>query len=308
MLGDSGTRRRRGVFLLFALGLPMSGLLGGYLLCLRYWAVDDDIRKFTPPGGTLIIGGGGVPEDVYNHFVRLAGGKDARLVVIPSYEPSSDELTDLQKRWRAYRVASVDILHAGSREAVENPQFVKPLSTATGVWITGGLQTYVAERYVDTEVERQLKAVLDRNGVIGGTSAGAAIMTRVMIGSGRDEAVEERGFDLLPNAVVDQHFLRRNRIQRLLGVLRLHPGLVGLGIDECTAVMVQRNGRTWTALGESYAVICLPQKDKDFPRIEILKPGDHTDIDILKESPGTLAISSPADLDRYLESSSDTSE
>jgi cyanophycinase len=278
------------------------GCIGGYLAYLQYWTVPTS--DIVPPGGTLIIGGGNIPEDVCKQFVQLAGGSQARLVVIPSYKPTDDELKHLKESWQNYHVASLFILNADTRDECDNPQFAKPISEATGVWITGGLQTYVSERYVDTEVERQLKALLDRNGVIGGSSAGAAIMTRVMIGSGRDEATEEKGFDLLSNVVVDQHFLRRNRIQRLLGVLNTHPGLIGLGIDERTAVMIQQKGRVWNALGESYVMICLPQENKDFPRIEILKPGDHTDIEILKQRPGTVAISSAAALDRYLENNS----
>ena len=287
---------------LAVLGLCSLSVQGGYLLFL--WRSNAPVREtYLPqPGGSLIIcGGGTMPERVWQCFVDLAGGRNARLVIIPSYEPSPKERTRLLESWRNCGAASVVVLHAASRRQSDDPQFVKPLAQATGVWLSGGQQSHLSERYVDTEVERQLKALLDRNGVIGGSSAGAAAMTRVMIGGGLSAAVKERGFDLLPGIVVDQHFLYRNRIQRLLGILNAHPGLVGLGIDERTAVLVQRKGRACTVLGDSYAVVCLPQQ-QSFPRIEILKADDRTDIEVLKQQPGEHAISSPAALKRFLDS------
>ena len=95
-------------------------------------------------------------------------------------------------------MASLVLFHTRSRDEANDPEFCRPLADATGVWIGGGKQTALTSAYLGTEVERQLKAVLDRGGVIGGTSAGAAVMTRVMIASGRTEAVLSRGFDLLP--------------------------------------------------------------------------------------------------------------
>ena len=290
--------------LLAALGLVSLGIQGGYLLFL--WHSNAAVReRYVPqPGGSLIIcGGGAVPEEVCQCFVDLAGGSRARLAIIPSYDPSPKETAQLIESWRTRGVASVFVLHATSRSQSDDPAFVKPLADATGVWLSGGQQSHLSERYVDTEVEHQLKALLDRNGVIGGASAGAAAMTRVMISGGLSEAVKQRGFDLLPGMVIDQHFLYRNRLQRLLGILNAHPGLIGLGIDERTAVLVQRRGRTCIVLGESYAVVCLPQEQK-FPRIEILKAGDHTDIEVLKERPGEYAISSPAALERFLNAGS----
>ena len=257
------------------------------------------------PGGSLIIcGGGAVPDDVFQCFVDLAGGSHSRLVIIPSYEPSPKDAARLTESWRNRGVASVFVLHAALRSQCNDPEFVRPLVDATAVWLGGGQQSHLSDRYVNTEVERQLKALLDRGGVIGGSSAGAAAMSRVMIASGLSEAAAQRGFDLLPGEVIDQHVLFRNRIQRLLGVLNANPGLIGLGVDERAAVLVQRKGRVWTALGESYAVVCLPQKEK-FPRIEILKVGDHTDIEALKERPGEFAIGSPAALKRFLEAASE---
>ena len=159
------------------------------------------------------------------------------------------------------------------------------------MWISGGDQGYLADIYVDTEVERQLQALLQRGGVVGGVSAGAAIMTQTMILGGSNPELEQRGFDLLPGVVVDQHFLRRNRTKRLLNVLAKHRDLIGLGIDEHTAVVIERQRGYWDVIGKSYAMVCLPA-DEGFPRLEILKAGDRTDIEALMEQPEASTITS----------------
>ena len=82
-------------------------------------------------------------------------------------------------------------------------------------------------------------------------------------------------------------------------MLNAHPGLIGLGIDERTAVLIECRGVSWSVIGQSYAVVCLPSQ-RDFPRIEVLKPGDRADIEMLKHNPGIYAITSPGELDDLL--------
>jgi len=117
-------------------------------------------------------------------------------------------------------------------------------------------------------------------------------MTQTMIIGGSDPQFEQRGFDLLPGIVVDQHFLKRNRTQRLLNVLARHRELTGLGIDEHTAVVIELERGHWSVIGKSYAMVCLPAAE-GFPRLEILKAGDSTDIELLREQ-GPIAINSAA--------------
>ncbi len=237
-------------------------------------------------GGSLVISGGGrLPDEVRDRFLELAGGQGARIVLIPTarslaYDDADPE-QDLEP-WSSRGVASVRLLHTRSRATANDPSFAEPLADATGVWIGGGSQTRLSEAYADTEVERQLKALLDRGGVIGGSSAGAAIMTRVMIASGRTDPVEGRGFDFLPGAVVDQHFLKRNRIKRLTKLLERHPDLIGFGIDEETALVVGVRDQRISVVGDSYVVACLPAS-KDRPaRYQVLKEGDQTDLAALR--------------------------
>jgi cyanophycinase len=245
-------------------------------------------------GALLIHGGGQVPESVRRRFCDLAGGARARIVVIPArYVPPDDEFHDLDIAvWQRYGVESAEILSAPGRGAADRPDFASPIAKATGVWLGGGDQLKLAATYAGTEVERQLKALIDRGGVVGGSSAGAAVMSKVMISRGRRSAVEADGFDLLPGAVIDQHFLKRNRFQRMSGVLSGHPELVGFGIDEHTALVVRLPSGKVSVIGESYVIACVPGHDGRPTRTEILKAGDRTSLEALRlwETP----VSSPA--------------
>lgn len=234
-------------------------------------------------GSLLICGGGKTPEDVRVRFLELAGGPRAKIVVIPTAHTAADSADAdaiYLAPWRERGAEAVAMLHTRSRDRANDPAFLESLAGATGVWITGGKQSMLASAYGGTEVERQLKKLLERGGVIGGTSAGAAIMTRVMIQSGRKQAVEGLGFDLFPDAVVDQHFLKRKRMDRLMGLLGKHPGLLGFGIDEGTALLVQ--GNRLSVLGDSYVVACLPGAEGRAPKTEFLRRGDEADFASLK--------------------------
>ena len=253
-------------------------------------------RPLQTPGGSLVIcGGGRLPDQVRDRFLELAGGSKARIVVIPTAHAYADtpQVKQALEFWKGLPLASVSLFHTRSRAKADDKDFVRVLSEATGVWIGGGRQQNLTDVYLGTEVERQLKALLDRGGVIGGTSAGAAVMTRVMIDSGRTEAKVAQGFDFLPGVVVDQHFLKRNRIKRLLGVVRQHPDLIGLGIDEQTALVVNVRGKRMNVIGNSYVIACVSANESDGDRSEgssadgpstqwILKPGDEADLGRLR--------------------------
>lgn len=229
----------------------------------------------------MIAGGGRLPDEVFGRFLELAGGKDARIILIPTARSPaydhSDPAADL-KSWTSRGVASARLLHTRSRATADDPAFAAPLADATGVWIGGGTQSRLSEAYAGTEVERQLRALLGRGGVIGGSSAGAAIMTRVMIAGGKADPIEGRGFDLLPGAVVDQHFLKRNRLARLTALLGRHPDLIGFGIDEGTALIVDVRGRRIDVVGDSSVVACLPASEGRPARTRVLKKGDRVDL------------------------------
>lgn len=239
-----------------------------------------------PSGGALVIcGGGKLPAAIRHRFCTLAGGADARIVVIPTATARADHaeyLDHVLDDWKECGVGSVRLLHTRSRTMADDPAFVKPLREATGVWFTGGDQTYLTKAYLGTAVERRLKELLGRGGVIGGTSAGAAVMSGVMIAGGLTKADVSQGFDFLAGAVIDQHFLKRNRVERLVGVLSAHPTLVGLGIDEQTALVVDVREHHLSVIGDSYVVACVPDSEHKSVRLKFLKSGDQTDLADLK--------------------------
>lgn len=208
--------------------------------------------------GSLIIGGGGkLPAEIIDQFIKLAGGEQAHLVIIPtaSIRADQEDTAPLLESWQQHKPASLTLLHTRSRDEANKAEFIKPLTKATGVWFLGGAQSRLSAAYLDTAVEKELTALLKRGGVVGGSSAGAAIQSHLMIARGSEVAELQEGFDLLPGTIIDQHFLARKRQPRLLGAVTKHPLKVGLGIDEGTALLVQ--GRLIKVLGRSSVTVCL---------------------------------------------------
>jgi len=250
---------------------------------------DSAIKK---SGSLVIAGGGDLPDAVYDEFVRLAGGNQARLVLIPSaYNYGS--ITRIRSAfggWREYKVAAFDFLHTDSRQQADAAGFTRALERATGVWIAGGAQARLMKRYGQTRVEELLRQVLDRGGVVGGTSAGASVMSQLMISDGsKYEAVVDRGFALSSKLVIDQHFSERGRFPRLLGVLEENPGHIGLGIDEDTAVIVREN--RMRVLGDGWATVCFgPTRKGEGTMIHRLQADDHVEISSLPRAEGTITF------------------
>jgi cyanophycinase len=241
-------------------------------------------KSLETKGALVICGGGPTPDAVCDEFIRLAGGKKARIVLIPSaYSYSS--MAYIQQRfkgWREYSVASFIILDAHSRAEANATRFVGTLEKATGVWIPGGSQGRLAEIYGGTKSETAIRGVVERGGVVGGTSAGAAVMSQVMIRYGNSSAVvTSRGFGLLSGAVVDQHFSQRGRHARLLDVLEDNPGLLGLGVDERTGLIVQ--GNHLRVIGDSRVTVYIPSEARRASLVYRMKPGDQADLTMANE-------------------------
>lgn len=270
--------RTAGLFV-FILSLTASSLL----IYFRSSPSDEHefLRRFR--GGTLLIAGGGeMPPIVNQRFWELAGGKLGRLVIIPAYEATRDDTKRLKEDWRGWKFASMRVIQAGNRDVADELCFSEPISKATAVWFSGGEQSWLANLYAGTETETRLQELLDRGGVIGGTSAGAAIMTKVMIEEGKTTPKLNRGLDLLKDSVVDQHFFRRNRMQRLAKTLRIEPSLIGFGVDEGTAMVVHVSSGRIGVLGKSYVMACIPEIDSDALRMEVLMPGTTIDMEGLR--------------------------
>jgi cyanophycinase len=227
----------------------------------------ETLGPAAPVTGTLFIcGGGKIPDDILAKFVEIAGGPKANLVIITTASETADT-ADVDSRleiWRKLRPGTLTVLHTRDKEVADDPRFSEPLESATGVWFIGGHQQRLTDAYLGTRTEKAIKGVLKRGGIVGGTSAGAAIMSPVMIlggginlaGGGISEIEIGHGFGFLQGTLVDQHFLKRKRQDRLVEALSKYPRLVGIGVDENTVLVVQ--GRRISVLGDSSVEIWQP--------------------------------------------------
>lgn len=247
------------------------------------------------PGKLVIVGGGATPAAVRERFVELAGGKDkARIVVIPTATADADDAAKLDSfvaGWTRLTSRPVTLLHTRDKAVANDPAFWAALDTATAVWFSGGDQSKITAAYMGTLVEKKLHALFARGGVIGGTSAGAAVLSDVMITGGNPKATTSIGFGFLPGFVVDQHFVKRDRKARLVGVLDSHPGYVGLGIDEGTAAVV--TGRRLAVIGDStVTVLASPGAEKE--RLEaVLRARGTADLVQLRRAAANRAAAEP---------------
>lgn len=287
--------------------LHRSAWLGAFLISLMSSDVRADDKK--PPGpkppargiaGTLfVVGGGPLPDLLRDRFLELAGGPEkARVVVIPtaSHRADPDRLQQMKiyAYWSALFTAgkfrSLAFLHPRSTQQANDPEFVKPIREATAVWLGGGDQSRLMAAYKGTLVEKELHALLKRGGVVGGTSAGAAVLSDVMIRSGNPVAEVGDGFGLLRGFVVDQHFGQRKRLARLLGVLARFPQHLGLGVDEQTAAIV--SGQSVTVMGRNHISICFPAPEGQKNQVKVYNSGDQIDLDELTRA--LTALTKPA--------------
>ncbi len=196
----------------------------------------------SPSGALVIAGGKELSDDIHDCFLELAGGENkAHLLMIPTAWPTLDESDlDAKSYWKGKKMpATLRLLHTRNRTQADEQTFAKPLQEATGVWFSGGDQSLLTAAYKGTKVEEELHKLLKRGGVIGGTSAGAAVMSKHMIAGGNPKASIGIGFGFLSDIIVDQHFSNRNRKDRMLYAVDLYPECVGMGIDERTAVVVR---------------------------------------------------------------------
>ncbi len=228
----------------------------------------------------MIIGGAMRDAAIVDRIIDLAGGPNAPLVVIPTAggAPQYDQYWKGQRPFKDAGASDITVLHTYDPQVADTDEFVAPLRRARGVFFGGGRQWRLADAYLNTRTHRELFALLERGGVISGTSAGASIMGSFLVrGDTHTNTVmmgdHLEGFALLKNVGIDQHLLRRNRQFDLLEVIEAHPELLGIGIDEDTAIVVE--GDRFEVIGQSYAVIYDNQrKIPPDGRFFFLAPGD----------------------------------
>jgi cyanophycinase len=162
------------------------------------------------------------------------------------------------EEFMAIGATNLQVLHTRDPDVANSDAFVEPLRRAQGVWFVGGRHWRLADAYLGTRAHDEFHAVLERGGVIGGTSAGATIQGSFMVRgdtAGNQIVVGDHteGFGFLHNVTIDQHHLKRNRHFDLIDVIEAHPELLGIGIDEETAIVV--TGDTFEVIGQSYVAI-----------------------------------------------------
>ena len=237
--------------------------LEGVLLDLTQWrrdAIDRTLpefpsenprKPFVKNGTLIIVGGGGTPRGLMGQMIEFAGGVDeAKLVYVPCSEQENvGQRQSMVQRWKKAGVKHATFIHSKDRnQANSDAKFLKPLNNATGIYFGGGRQWNFSDSYYGTTAHKLMKEVLDRGGVIAGSSAGASIQGRYLaratpIGNSKIMAFgyERGGLGFLDGVAIDQHFSQRRRHNDMSQLVKRYPQLLGIGIDESTAIIVQRS-------------------------------------------------------------------
>ncbi|GIW87944.1 MAG: hypothetical protein KatS3mg108_2268 [Isosphaeraceae bacterium] len=220
--------------------------------------VAQDGDTSSPRLGQLVVVGGGQPvPEIMRRALERAGGATALVVVVP--QASIDPPGTAQRSVESWREAGAERVEWLSD--LEAPEARRALRSADLIWFCGGSQTRLMSRLQQAGLVELIRERYRSGAMVGGTSAGAAVLSRVMIAGpagprGTPEAQRarvEEGLGLWPEVIIDQHFIRRNREGRLRQVVAEHPALLGVGIDEGTAVLVR--GDELEVVGQSRVIV-----------------------------------------------------
>lgn len=249
-------------------------------------AGDAAPRVGPPRGAVMVVGGGTQGPELYAKFIELAGGPDALIIDVPTAGGDSVYPSD----WRGTRglkaagARNIVVLHTLDRRIADSDSFTAPIARAGGVWFEGGRQWHLVDRYAGTRTERAFHEVLARGGVVGGSSAGASILSSYMLRGARAGNATimapgyEVGFGFLRGVAVDQHVVARDRLRDLAdSLLPRRPDLLGISEDEGTAWVIR--GDTAEILGRSKAFVYggRDPNDSGVPFLT-LRPGDRYDM------------------------------
>jgi cyanophycinase len=238
------------VFSTAVLGLAVPGISGNPGVSLV------PPPEYGPEKGTLIIVGGGSTANtgIMEKFIELAGGKDAKFVVVPTAagnKTADGKIKDYKEEsviasWKKRGLTNVRMLHTHDPKIADTEEFAKPLKEANAVWFDGGRQWNIVDSYMNTLTYKEFHKVLERGGVIAGSSAGATIQGDYLVRGAiagpqimmTPEKEHERGFNFLRKTAIDQHINTRNRWDDLIPVIKKYPDLLGIGLSEGTAILV----------------------------------------------------------------------
>lgn len=233
-----------------------AGIAPAFLAANRGQPAAAREPSYGPARGTLVVVGGNMSNDfgVPQRFISLAGGPQKKFVIVPTNggnhekngTPTRYDAAQVLAPWRARGLTNVVMLHTFDATIADTEAFARPLLDADAVWFDGGRQWNMVDSYMNTRTLQAFRGVLDRGGVIGGTSAGATIQGDYLVRGDTkgpdivmtDEPNHQRGFALLKRVAIDQHINTRNRWDDLIPVIRRFPDLLGLGLSEDTAIVV----------------------------------------------------------------------
>jgi cyanophycinase len=253
--------------------------------------------EYGPANGSLVIAGGGsmTGTGIFERFIELGGGAEqGRFVIVPTAGGNRTgdgsirvyEEQEVIASWARLGLKNVTMLHTHDPAVANTEEFVRNLREATAVWFDGGRQWNIVDSYAGTLTEREFHRVLERGGVIGGTSAGATIQGYYLTrGDTRnntivmtDEPNHQLGFGFLRRSAIDQHINTRNRWDDLVAVVDSMPDLLGIGLSEGTAIVV--SGDTFEVIGRW--VVAMHDNSRVYQPWEkpyyVLWPGDVYDL------------------------------
>jgi cyanophycinase len=226
------------------------------LLLLLLWCPG---ALFAQSGTLVVVGGGNTGPDIVTKTLALAGGPSAIVAVLPQSSAEPDAGDGSVKMWKDAGAREVAKVSFDDREAA-----AAALRRATLIWMPGGDQTRFMKAIDGTGLAEVIRERYRAGAVVGGTSAGAAVISEAMITGDADlqsltagKTVLARGLALWPEVIVDQHFLKRQRGNRLISAVLDRPTLVGVGIDESTGVVVR--GSSFEVIGQSSVVVIDPR-------------------------------------------------
>jgi cyanophycinase len=215
---------------------------------------------FNYKGKLIIVGGGSMPDSLFEFFAAHCGGKNEPIVYIPTatkdekYIQEGGHLVKFTSRG----FTNLSTIHTRDKAKADAPEFIALMRKAKGIFFGGGDQDLIAEAYGGTQLYQEMLALLDRGGVIMGTSAGATIMGALLVGGDARKDLTKYysfkpAFSFIQKVDIDQHVLVRNRQFDLIPVIESNPTHLGVAIDESTAIIVE--GNQFKVWGNSYVMV-----------------------------------------------------
>lgn len=237
----------------------------------------------------LVIGGGERPPDAMKKFVEWSGGAKSRILVITWASGVPDEsYGSLEKAFQTSNAGLVEHAPIRPLDDEKRRKFVEQLNSASGVFFSGGDQNRIMDVLADETLLQMIKSKYNSGTPFGGTSAGAAVMSDPMMTGEADLKILDgtkvgvrKGLGLVKNVIFDQHFLVRQRHNRLFGLILQNPSMIGIGIDEDTSVLIEDNQRL-TVVGKTQVMFVNSKKGVQPFSLSFLKAGERFDLKKLK--------------------------